>query len=56
MLSIVYLISVLVLVLPQLALSMYGPKSAVKSVGASDFKDEVMKHSGIVIVEFYAPW
>mmetsp|Transcript_27363 Transcript_27363/g.45896 ORF Transcript_27363/g.45896 Transcript_27363/m.45896 type:complete len:439 (+) Transcript_27363:55-1371(+) len=36
--------------------ALYGPKSEVVQVGASDFKDVVMKDKGIVIVEFYAPW
>lgn len=37
-------------------LALYGPKSDVVQVGASDFKSQVLKDDGIVIVEFYAPW
>ena len=36
--------------------ALYGPKSDVIHAGVKDFKDEVLKHGGIVIVEFYAPW
>lgn len=28
----------------------------VVQVTDKSFKDEVMKHDGVVIVEFYAPW
>lgn len=34
----------------------YGPNSAVISATDKSFKDDVLKHDGIVIVEFYAPW
>jgi protein disulfide-isomerase A6 len=36
--------------------ALYGPKSDVVEGTASNFKDEVMKHKGVVVVEFYAPW
>lgn len=36
--------------------ALYGPKSDVVQVGANDFKTQVLKDDGIVIVEFYAPW
>eukprot|EP00349_Pseudokeronopsis_sp_Brazil_P003227 CAMPEP_0202962658 /NCGR_PEP_ID=MMETSP1396-20130829/6760_1 /ASSEMBLY_ACC=CAM_ASM_000872 /TAXON_ID= /ORGANISM="Pseudokeronopsis sp., Strain Brazil" /LENGTH=446 /DNA_ID=CAMNT_0049683389 /DNA_START=41 /DNA_END=1381 /DNA_ORIENTATION=- len=41
--------------IPQLY-ALYGPKSAVIQAGDNDFKNIVLKDSGIVIVEFYAPW
>lgn len=36
--------------------ALYGPKSDIVQAGDKDFKDEVLKHDGIVLVEFYAPW
>lgn len=36
--------------------ALYGPKSDVISATAESFNKEVLKDSGIVIVEFYAPW
>ena len=36
--------------------AMYGPKSDVINANDKNFKDEVLKAGGIVIVEFYAPW
>lgn len=38
------------------AVAMYGPKSDVINANDKNFKDEVLKAGGIVIVEFYAPW
>lgn len=38
------------------AFALYGPKSDVISADDKNFKDEVLKANGIVIVEFYAPW
>lgn len=40
----------------QCSLALYSAKSNVVDVGADSFKQEVMKHDGVVIVEFYAPW
>jgi hypothetical protein len=40
----------------QLSLALYDPKSDVIQAGNNDFKTEVLKYPGIVIVEFYAPW
>jgi thioredoxin-like negative regulator of GroEL len=37
-------------------IAMYGPKSDVINANDKNFKDEVLKAGGIVIVEFYAPW
>jgi hypothetical protein len=34
----------------------YGPNSAVISATEKSFKDDVSKHDGSVIDEFYAPW
>lgn len=36
--------------------ALYGPKSGVIQAGDDDFKNVVLKDSGIVLVEFYAPW
>lgn len=36
--------------------AMYDSKSDVISATDADFKDLVLKHNGIVMVEFYAPW
>lgn len=36
--------------------ALYGPKSPVIQAGDDDFKNIVLKDSGIVMVEFYAPW
>lgn len=36
--------------------ALYGPKSDVINANDKNFKDEVLKAGGIVIVEFYAPW
>lgn len=39
------------------AQAMYGKGSKVVSVDSEKaFKDEVLKHDGVVVVEFYAPW
>jgi protein disulfide-isomerase A6 len=38
------------------AYALYGPSSDVVSVNDKNFKNEVLKHDGIVIVEFFAPW
>ena len=36
--------------------AMYGSRSDVVSATDKSFKEDVLKHSGVVIVEFYAPW
>ena len=36
--------------------AMYGSRSDVVSANDKSFKEEVLKHPGVVIVEFYAPW
>jgi protein disulfide-isomerase A6 len=36
--------------------AMYSAKSAVLDGTEANFKSEVLKHPGVVIVEFYAPW
>ena len=36
--------------------AIYGPNSDVINANDKNFKDEVLKANGIVIVEFYAPW
>ena len=38
------------------AVALYGPKSDVILVNDKNFKDEVLKFNGVVIVEFFAPW
>jgi hypothetical protein len=39
------------------AMALYGPKSDVILVNNDkNFKDEVLKFNGVVIVEFFAPW
>ena len=37
-------------------IALYGPKSDVISANDKNFKEEVLKANGIVIVEFFAPW
>ena len=36
--------------------ALYASISNVVQVGANDFEEEVLHHSGVVIVEFFAPW
>ena len=36
--------------------AMYGSRSDVVSATDKSFKEDVLKHAGVVIVEFYAPW
>ena len=36
--------------------AMYGSRSEVVSATDKSFKEDVLKHPGVVIVEFYAPW
>ena len=36
--------------------ALYGPKSDVVIGTEQNFKDEVLKYPGVVIVEFFAPW
>lgn len=38
------------------SVALYGPKSDVVVVTEQNFKDEVLKHPGVVLVEFFAPW
>ena len=47
---------ILLLCVAKLCVCMYGPKSDVVSATEKSFSAEVLKHKGIVIVEFYAPW
>lgn len=54
MYSVFRLVTLLALV-PSL-FALYGPKSDVLQVGADDFKKVVLQDSGVVMVEFYAPW
>lgn len=46
----------LIVLILQSVNALYGPKSDVVVVTKANFKDEVLKHDGIVIVEFFAPW
>ena len=46
----------LFLCMAAVATAMYSSKSNVVEGTAANFKDEVLKHNGIVMVEFYAPW
>ena len=36
--------------------ALYASNSDVVQAGANNFKEEVLKHNGVVIVEFFAPW
>lgn len=36
--------------------ALYGAKSDVLQLGEKEFKTEVLKDKGVVLVEFYAPW
>lgn len=49
------LVALLVTAMPGLW-ALYSAKSAVIQAGDDDFKNVVLKDSGIVLVEFYAPW
>lgn len=47
---------ILLAVLFVCANAMYSSKSDVVQATDKTFKDEVLNHDGVVIVEFYAPW
>jgi hypothetical protein len=50
------MVMILCMLAMQISNALYAAKGDVIQADDKSFKEDVLKHPGVVIVEFYAPW